>query len=61
MRRLTIVTDGYTLSVEVCELGGLEVKALLEILAALLNEGQFPYPGDPPILEVSKPESEEEK
>jgi hypothetical protein len=62
MRRLLIVTDGYSLSVQECELSGLEVKATLEVLTSLLNEGQFPYPGEPPILEVAKdPKEEEEK
>lgn len=56
MRRLLVVTDGYALSVQECELSGLEVKATLEVLTSLLNEGQFPYPGEPPILEVAKPQ-----
>ena len=54
MRRLVIVTDGYSLSVEECELSGLEVMSVLSVLSNLLNDGQFPYPGAPPILEVAK-------
>ena len=62
MRRLVIVTDGYSLSVEECELSGLEVMSVLSILTNLLNEGQFPYPGEPPTLEVVKPkEAKKEK
>ena len=64
MRRLVIVTDGYSLSVEECELSGLEVMSVLSILSNLLNEGQFPYPGEPAMLEVLKPkvvESQEPK
>jgi hypothetical protein len=55
MRRLVISTDGYALSVEACELSGLEVMSVLSILTKTLDEGQFPYPGEPPILEVVKP------
>ncbi len=58
MRRLVIVTDGYNLSVEQCELNGLEVKAVLSILSDLLMEGQFPYPGEAPVLEVVQKEEE---
>ncbi len=58
MRQLVISTDGYTLGVERCELGGLEVMSVLSILSRLLDEGQFPYPGEPPVLEVSKPKEE---
>ena len=61
MRRLVIVTDGYSLSVEQCELSGLEVMSVLSILTRLLDEGQFPYPGDPPVLEVAKPQDPEPK
>ena len=56
MRRLVIVTDGYSLSVEECELSGLEVMSVLSVLSNLLNGGQFPYPGEPPKLELSKPQ-----
>jgi len=55
MRQLVISTDGYTLGVERCELGGLEVKAVLDILSDLLAGGQFPYPGEPPMLEIVAP------
>lgn len=54
MRRLVIVTDGYSLSVEECELSGLEVMSVLSVLSNLLNDGRFPYPGEPPILAVVK-------
>ncbi len=60
MRRLVIVTDGYTLSVEQCELSGLEVMSVLKILSNLLDDGQFPYPGEPPMLELPKPEEPKE-
>ena len=60
MRQLVISTDGYTLGVEQCELSGLEVMSVLSILSRLLDNGEFPYPGDPPILEVVKPEPKKE-
>jgi hypothetical protein len=55
MRRLVISTDGYTLGVEQCELSGLEVMSVLSILSRLLDNGEFPYPGDPPMFELPKP------
>jgi hypothetical protein len=61
MRRLVISTDGYTLGVEQCELSGLEVMSVLSILTRLLDEGQFPYPGEPVVLEVVKPKESEEE
>ena len=61
MRRLVIVTDGHSLSVEQCELSGLEVMSVLRILSNLLDNGQFPYPGEPPMLELPKPQDPEPK
>ena len=60
MRRLVIVTDGYSLSVQECELSGLEVMSVLRVLSDLLNDGQFPYPGEPPMLELPKPKEPKE-
>lgn len=62
MRQLRITTDGSAIGVEQCELSALEVRTVLEVLSSLLLEGQFPFPGGPPILEVVKPkESKKEK
>ena len=61
MRRLVISTDGYTLGVEQCELSGLEVMSVLSILTRLMDNGEFPYPGEPPMLELPKPQEPKEE